>query len=790
MKPQSIRVIAISVVSAILATFAVSVVQAQVILEPLVTSDMTDPLTSQNFTDLSTQPSLGHAGMAFRAMSCTDETCDVRMSSIYRMSSGGLEVLVNELTLVPGHGDTFHYFSNPIQDGSDVVFQGGGGLGCPPGPCGVYTIREGVLEVVAEAGGTTPAGGTYQMAQAPDMEAGILVLHAYVDNGGTPYEWEIHADFGEGLEVVLDADTVVPGTSETFYSIGPPTTGGGRIVFAGMRQDYTNALYQYKDGVLTALVDESTPIPGETWHITDAHSPSLVGNVLTFQGRTSDDVDSLFADFGDGIVQIISSFDDVPLHPGLMVNWIHTPAVSGDELVFVVEDIWYDSHVLYYRHRDGQLSWLFGTGSMLDGKAVGYYIETGADSGYQETFVVHVTFEGYPAPLAIYAFRRVAGLDVVMDAIPDANKDGHPEVATVMPDLETFASTVHITNPVTGGTVAKIDFDYGQVVGMATMPDFADAPSDEMALLMSRDAEAPMVQTRDCMTGARIRDQQFFDMSWAVKGMVTVPDLNANGMPEMGVLAKNVFTDEVAVQLRDGSTGQFIRNLFFKLDAWTPLQAVVIPNLAGSKTTHPEIGVLARHDVTGQIVVMIKDAGEQDAFVTNVFFLNTNWTPRDLVVMERYAGVDSPVLALLATRNDTGKMVTMIRDPLKSNPALGPFNYFNVFHLSTNWTPVALTEVADSDDEGGGTELTVLAKNNDSGQVIAQSKDSTTNDHVAHALPVGSLWQALEIVSLGDIDGVNGDEIAVLAIRLTDGTVVVQTKGAISNDLVSNAFLN
>jgi hypothetical protein len=151
--------------------------------------------------------------------------------------------------------------------------------------------------------------------------------------------------------------------------------------------------------------------------------------------------------------------------------------------------------------------------------------------------------------------------------------------------------------------------------------------------------------------------------------------------------------------------------------------------------------------------------------------------------------VTSPVLALLATQNDTGKMVTMIRDPLKLNPALDPFNYFNVFHLSTSWTPVALTEVADA-GSGSGTELTVLATNTISGQVIAQSKDSMTNDHVAHAFPVGSLWQALDIVPLGEIDGVKGDEIAVLAIRLTDGTIVVQTMGAISNDLISNAFLN
>ncbi len=757
-------------------TATVGVAHSQVIFEPVVPIGAVDPATGGRFEGLGDEPSLGPAGVAFWSMSCTSPTCSEFFISLYRTGFAGSESLVNELTAMPTPGDgLFQYFSDPRQSGETVVFQGGGGSGCPPGPCGVYTIDNSLIGAVAEVGDATPTGGTYQLAQRPRMRDGVLVFHAYVNNGGS-YEWEIHADMG-GLQVVIDADTLIPGTSEPFYYVLEPDTAKGRIVFTAQRQNYTHALYQYDAGVVTTLVDETTPVPGETWTIVDARSPVVTGHVLAFQGTNSEDTSALFADFGTGpriIAEVGASVPDTDR----TIAAIFDPAISGEDLFFVVEDDWYQEHLLMYRN--GQLERLLGAGSQLDGLEIAG-VSMGSNAAYDRNVAFTVVFSSLRYPYAIYVLR-IADAGVMMSDIADASGDGRPDVATVIPDLEAGTSSVHITNPVTGSTLAEVAISEGEAMGMAILPHFAAASSDEMAVLLMREDASPVTETRDCLTGTWIRNQAFFDSEWIARGMVTLPDLDdAGDFPEVGVLARKPSTGEISVQIRDGATGAFIRNLFFLNANWSPIKAVVIPDLAEPATGVPEVGVLARNDSSGQIVVMMKDAGS-NTFVGNVFFLNANWTPRDVIVLEEYPGVDNAVLALLASHNTTGKIVTMIKDPATNDFLI------NLFHLGSNWTPVGMGEAADT--IGGTPEVTVLGIHSLYNLVVAQSKDSASNTFVANARPLSSAWLPVRMVTLGDVDGIAGDELAVLGIRRDDGKLVVQTIGAQSGTIIANAFLN
>jgi hypothetical protein len=683
---------------------------------------------------------------------------------------------VDTLTPMPGHAEAFLYFSDPRQSGADVAFQGSASASCPPGPCGVFAIRGGLLETIAESGTATPNGGVYQLAQSPVLRDGVYAFHAYVNNEGT-YNYEIHADLGEGLVVVADSTTTIPGTEDAFYSLAPPETAGGRIVFAGMKPDYSRGIYQYQDGQITTLVDDSTPIPGETWVIDDAYSPVVKGDVLAFQGWTSEYAEGLFADFGDGIEMIAESMTPVP-SVGELINWIYPPAITGKTLFFHIEDIWYDSHLLMYH--EGTLSRILGTGTQLDGKTVSR-VSVGADSAQDGTVAVHVAFTGYPEPQAIYVLRLVDG-EAVMESLADITGDALPEVATVIPDFETGRPVVHITNPVTGAGVSTIEFEQGRALSAAAIPHIGDTPAGEVVVLLDRGAQRPITQTRDSLSGALISNQNFFDTDWRPRGLVAINDLDdAGDFPEIGVLAVHRTTGEIGLQIRDGSSGQFIRNLFFLNSNWTPLDVVVLPDVPGSATAAPEIGVLARHSGTGQLVVMLKDAGS-NVFTGNVFYLNSNWLPTDLIVLESMAGSDGPVLALLARNTSTGLIVTMLKDSADNEFLL------NLFHLGNQWTPLGMSRLEDT--AGGTPEVAVLGTHNQFGQIVAQSKDCETNAFVANARPLGSAWLPLGMVRVGNIDSAGGDELAVLGIRRSDGQLVVQTIDSISGVVVSNGFLN
>jgi hypothetical protein len=751
---------------------------AEQILQAPVTTDTLDPVTGRNFTYLSTKPSTGSAGLAFRATSCADDSCTSTHTGLYRIGTS-TELLVDTLTLMPGEAVPFSYFSDPRQSGSDVVFQASANNQCPPGPCGIYVIKDGALHEVAASGKVAPGGGVYQLTQSPVMRDGVLAFGAYVDRGGS-LKWEIHADFGSGVTSIVDGSSVVPGTDEPFFDVGQPDTAEGRVVFTGTRlEDYSRAIYAYEAGEIRTLIDETTPVPGETWTIDDAYNPAVKGDVLAFQGWTSDHREGLFADFGAGIELIVASMTPVP-GTGQTINWIHPPAIMGDSLFFTVEDTWYGWHLLV--HQDGQLYRLLGTGSQLDGKTV-WSVSLGTDSALDGVVTFQVRFDDgtSPRPEAIYLLRLVDG-EIVIEAVPDLSGDALPELATVLPDLETGTSTAHLTNPMSGAEVATVAFDEGRVLGLVALPDIGASSAGEIAVLLERGTERPITQTRDSASGALIRNQNYFDADWLPRDIVTIPDLDDEGdFPEVAVLAVNQSTGEIGLQIRDGATGQFIRNLFFLNENWAPLKVVVVPDIPGSATAAPEIGLLARHTATGQIVVMLKDAGS-NVFTGNVFYLNANWQPRDLLVLDSFSGSDGPALALLATNNDTGLIVTMIKHAADNEFLL------NLFHLGSNWTPVGISLV---DDVGtGAPEVTVLGLHKEFNSIVAQSKDSETNVFVSNARPLGSAWLPLAMIRLGNLDQTGGDEIAVLAIRRSDGKIVVQTMDIFSGAVLSNGFLN
>jgi hypothetical protein len=283
-----------------------------------------------------------------------------------------------------------------------------------------------------------------------------------------------------------------------------------------------------------------------------------------------------------------------------------------------------------------------------------------------------------------------------------------------------------------------------------------------------------MVYVRNASDGGAVKNIEFLDSTWTAFDLAASDDANSNSSPDLAVGAVEAGTGAIAVQVRDGLSGAFIKNLFFLTSDWTPIQVLAIPS-NDQQNAGPEIGVLAVNDITGEIVVSVKDAAS-NAFIGNVFFLNANWDPISAIVIPGFDANTGDEIGVLAVNRSTGQIVVMVKDML-SNTFIK-----NAFYLNSNWTPVSSVFVPNA--AHAGPVVAVLASNNGTGQIVTMLKDVSDNTFVRNLFHLGSSWtpQFLDVVpAITTAD----DEVAVLGVNASDKPVV-QNKDAGTNTFVSN----
>ena len=313
---------------------------------------------------------------------------------------------------------------------------------------------------------------------------------------------------------------------------------------------------------------------------------------------------------------------------------------------------------------------------------------------------------------------------------------------------------------------------------LATIGDISGNGIPELAALGVSPESKLRIQIRDGGSGEFIRNQLYFEDGWHALGMEVLPDLSKDGAEDLAVLAENPSSGEIAVQIRDAATGAFTANVFFLNESWRALQLLTFGEV--DDNPGPELGVLATNDA-GQIVVMLKDA-KTNTFIKNVFFLNANWEPIQAIVLDDISENGAQEIGLLAKNKNSGQLVVMVKDAA-TNTFLN-----NVFPLGSGWDPVKVLALPD-ENANGSQELAVLGVNEATGKLVVQVRDSLTGQFLRNLEPLGSNWDPKDLVVLPDIGGgIPG--LSVLATRKSDDLPVVQTIEAISGDLITNVVLN
>ena len=134
--------------------------------------------------------------------------------------------------------------------------------------------------------------------------------------------------------------------------------------------------------------------------------------------------------------------------------------------------------------------------------------------------------------------------------------------------------------------------------------DVGGGPDPELAVLGVKPAGRNIVQLRDAASDVNINNIYYFGSNWTTLDLAGLADVNGNSSADTAVLAQSD-TGTIRVNVRDAATGLLIRGMSFLDSSWSARAFAVIPDIDGNGVQ--ELGVVARKD-DGSIRVQIRDA--------------------------------------------------------------------------------------------------------------------------------------------------------------------------------------
>ncbi|MEL7238556.1 MAG: thrombospondin type 3 repeat-containing protein, partial [Planctomycetota bacterium] len=251
-----------------------------------------------------------------------------------------LDRVIDTATAVPGiPGETFSRIDEPplISNGRVILAMR---YGIDDAIEGLYTVDAGSPPVeIAVQGGAMPDGaGTIQRFTSVgfDISGDNLV---YTVRRDTTDEDVIFLRRGDVDELVLELEvTPLPDSpGDTFNGLGSSDTyglDGDNFVFEGFGSAGQNGIYYYTDGALTTLVQKGDISPDGSTFTGSFDEPSLDGENVAFEARTSDDaVQGVFAMY-DGALRTAATSAMTAPGGAASFNFSDNPQIDGSFVVF------------------------------------------------------------------------------------------------------------------------------------------------------------------------------------------------------------------------------------------------------------------------------------------------------------------------------------------------------------------------------------------------------------------------------------------------------------------------
>jgi len=304
-------------------------------------------------------------------------------------------------------------------------------------------------------------------------------------------------------------------------------------------------------------------------------------------------------------------------------------------------------------------------------------------------------------------------------------------------------------------------------VGLLTLPDLNGNGSPEIAVLLKMNGF--LVQIRDAETGSLVRAIDFGDDP--VSSMLTIDDIDGNGHPEIALLGTRP-DNNVRVQVKDSATGAVVNNIFYGSNYSASHMAVLPDTNANNADELLVVGV----DSAGGVRAQARDALSDAA--TSTTFYGNRAPPLDAVVIPDVSGNGEPEVLVHGQVLLSGQARAQQRDT-------GTKSLLRNIFFGTNYSPLELVVVNDVSGDGV-PDLAQLGWRADTGGVRIQIKRTDTGGTVATAF-TGSVDSPVALLGIGDANGNTVDDVALLVERPDESSKIVIRDGG-TGEFVSNIF--
>ncbi|QEG36349.1 autotransporter outer membrane beta-barrel domain-containing protein [Bythopirellula goksoeyrii] len=293
---------------------------------------------------------------------------------------------------IPGApaGTTFSNIPRPAIRGGNVVFRGEG-----PGTEGIYALRQGALEVLADKNTPVPgdpgASNFIDFIESPTLDTSFNV--AFKGQGASGVKG-IYAVVDGELTMIADTNTKIPisNPAANFTDFSVPWIDNGKVVFRGTGPGGIDGIYTNLNGSLLRVASTSagslngTSIPDGVGDFTGfgkfssgpAQAPSIGGDSIAFYGEGTGGQQGIYAKIGGinaPIVRIANTNTAIPggggaTFPGFDVNGALGAATYDDGVVFVagLESDPFPNRLGIYKWWSGSLMTIADTNTVVVGE--------------------------------------------------------------------------------------------------------------------------------------------------------------------------------------------------------------------------------------------------------------------------------------------------------------------------------------------------------------------------------------------------------------------------------------
>ena len=300
------------------------------------------------------------------------------------------------------------------------------------------------------------------------------------------------------------------------------------------------------------------------------------------------------------------------------------------------------------------------------------------------------------------------------EVVPDSDGDGAPELAVLARRLMDGRGVVELRNLAGAAAPRQVWFaGCRKPVALAVVDTDADGNGlPELAVLSigNRDGRA-IVEVKNAY-GPTQPTTLWVGAGLTPTDIDVVADADANGVPEVAVLATRDSDHRVVVEIKNAA-GTTNPNSVWFMAGHTAIDLAVVPDANGNGV--PEVAVLSSRDADGRLVVEIKNAAGPTNPTAVWFAAGQHGVA--LKPLPDTDGNSVPELAVLSTRSSDGRVLVEVKNGAGStNPR-------------SLWYPAGYTAldlaVCPDLDANGVEEAGVFMRRDSDGRMVVETRNTS-----------------------------------------------------------------